>query len=337
MLKFFRRYPILITLLTTALLIILLALLYPPVAQLAKPRWIEIKNSSAKGLADLGQKSFWPFGNSKVEPINFLLLGAPGQGNDAPDLTDTILVARLDLNKKKVFLFSIPRDLLVQIPDNNYYAKINALYAYSKKDTGHEFDSIKQAVEAVTGLPINHYILVELATVKQIVDILGGVNVMVQKDILDTSFPGPNHSFETFEIKTGWRYLDGTTALKYIRSRHVSGGDFDRIERQQEVLQALKQKVLSLNFWDINTFVEIYQTLASQIKSDLGLWEIKGLWQNAKDIPGDGIVKNDFTSNNLLIGGQMVLGGETASIVKPRAGVGNYEEIKAYIAETITK
>ncbi|HCX27863.1 MAG TPA: hypothetical protein DHI91_01855 [Candidatus Portnoybacteria bacterium] len=334
MLGFFRRYPILTPLIIVVLLAGLLVFFYPQIKHLAAPRWVEIKNSSVKRLTGLAQKGIWPF-RSQNQATNFLLLGAAGTGNDAPDLTDTILVARLDPNKKKIYLFSLPRDLLVKIPGRDYFTKINALYAYAKQDTGHEFDLITQKAEEITGLPIDHYILVELTTLKQLVDILGGVNVLVKQDILDTAFPGPSHGFQTFELKAGWRYLDGETALKYIRSRHVAGGDFDRIGRQQEILQALKQKVLSLHFWDINTFVEIYQTLAAQIKSDLGLWEIKNLWQEVKDIPGDSIAKNDLTGNNLFGGGQMVLGGETASIVKPQAGVENYEEIKKFISEQI--
>ncbi len=311
-----------------------------------KPHLIEIKNSGS-GQNQPAEKpeptSFWPF-NKKIAPAaNFLLLGAPGKGNDAPDLTDTILLAQLDTAKNKIYLFSLPRDLLVEIPNSNNYTKLNALYAFNKSRTfsqekvrdGHEFDTLIKKTQDITGLEINHYIFVDLQTVKQLVDIFGGVNVMVKKDIIDDLFPGPNHSFETFAIRAGWRYLDGAAALKYMRSRHSAAGDFDRVERQQEVLQALKQKVLTLHFWDIGKFMEIYNTLSSNIKSDLNLWQIKNYWQQIKDLPGENVIKNEFNNQNLIISGQMNLGGEMASIVRPKAGVENYEEIKKFISEQI--
>lgn len=322
--------------LITAIALAALFLSAPQVKSFFQPRVFEIKNSAgAQSQASPQESSFWPFGKKSSEPINFLLLGAPGQGNDAPDLTDTILLARLDASKNKIYLFSLPRDLLIKIPDSANYTKLNALYAFNKNNTGHEFDALVKKTQDITGLKINHYVFVDLQTVKELVDIFGGVNVMVAKDILDPAFPGPNHSFQTFELKAGWRYLDGETALKYMRSRHSLAGDFDRVARQQEILQALKQKVLSLHFWDIAKFMEIYDTLSSRVKSDLTLWQIKDLWQDVKDIPGANVVKSELNSQNLIVGGQMELGGEMASILQPKDGVENYESIKKYINEII--
>lgn len=303
-----------------------------------KPHYIEIKNNGNADNSALNEESitdFWPFNKKTPSATNFLLLGAPGQGNDAPDLTDTILLARLDKEKNKIYLFSLPRDLLVKIPNSEGYTKLNALYAFNKNNAGREFNVLIQKTQEITGLLIDHYVFVDLQTVKQLVDIFGGVNVLVAKDIVDNSFPGPNHSFETFKILAGWRYLDGETALKYMRSRHSGGGDFDRVTRQQEVLQALKQKVLSLHFWDIGKFMEIYDTLSANIKSDLSLWQIKDYWEDIKNIPGENIIKNELNNENLITTGQVNLGGESASIVRPLAGIEKYEEIKKYISEII--
>jgi len=313
---------------------LLIAWQWPNISQ---PRIIEIKKSTQNSsFWNFNSPNFiWPIKISEKEPENFLLLGAPGQGNDAPDLTDTILVASFDASKNKIFLFSLPRDLLVKIPDQENYTKLNALYAFNKKNANREFNSLIKKTEEITGLKINHYIFVDLATVKNVVDILGGVNVLVQKDIVDEKFPGPNNSFQTFQIQAGWRYLDGSEALKYIRSRHSTGGDFDRIARQQEILQALKQKVLTLNLWDFKKVIEIYQTLSANIKTDLGLWQIQNYWQEIKELPGENIIRNELTSHDFFTGGQILLGNERASIIKPTAGVENYEEIKKYIQDTI--
>jgi LCP family protein required for cell wall assembly len=320
-----------------AALLFLTALIFfwPQISKLAKPRLIEVKNYSSQKLLTVESSwAFWP--DKQTENLTFLLLGAAGEGNDAPDLTDTILLAYYVPTQEKIFLFSLPRDLLVKIPDGDNYTKLNALYAINKKSAGHEFDLILQKAQEISGLTINHYVLVDLQVVEKIVDALGGVNVLVKEDIKDESFPGPNHSYQTFELPAGWRYLNGQTALKYIRSRHSVGGDFDRIVRQQEILGALKQKVLALNFWDLGTLFNTYQTLANNIKTDLGLWKIQDLWQDIKDIPGENIIKNELTDENLLTTGSAIFGEETASIVKPQAGVENYDEIKNYIQSIIS-
>lgn len=314
------------------------------IKSLFRSREFEIRNADAKQTSlareDAGETAsstpgLYDQNDASLPAVNFLILGAPGRGNDAPDLTDTILLARLDETKNKIYLFSLPRDLLVRIPGSANLTKLNALYAFNRNNAGREFDALKEKVQDISGLPIDHYIFVDLQTVRQLVDIFGGVNILVTEDILDRNFPGPNHSFTTFEIKAGWRYLDGETALKYLRTRHSVAGDFDRTSRQQEVLQALKQKVLALNFWDLPKFLEIYNALASNIKSDLGLWQIKTYWDKIKNIPGGNVVKNELNKQSLLVGGQADLGGETASVLQPKAGLENYEEIRKYIAETV--
>ncbi len=325
-------------------LTIFLFFLIMVVAPSLGPQWREIKSSTKTAAvvqSIVGEENSTQSGFGGIpkesNPVNFLLLGAAGEGYEAPDLTDTILVARLIPDQSKVYLFSLPRDLLVKIPKSEDWAKLNTLYALAKKNKGREFDLIKQKVEIITGLSVAYCVLVDLNTVKDLVDTLGGVNVMVKKDIIDTAFPGPNHSYQTFVLGAGWRYLDGETALKYIRSRHSALGDFDRIARQQEVLQALKQKVLSLSFWDLPTFFNIFNTVSSKIKTDLSLWQVKDFWDKIKNIPGQNIVKTEIDSPELMITGQTDLGGQTVSIVQPRAGLENYNEIKNYIEKIISQ
>ena len=141
-----------------------------------KPQWREIKNSA--GAATILQSADEQISYAKegfggtiqtakpAESINFLLLGASGEGYEAPDLTDTILVARLITAQNKIYLFSLPRDLWVKIPGQENWTKLNALYALAKKNKGHEFDLIEQKVQDITGLAINHYVLINLDTVK---------------------------------------------------------------------------------------------------------------------------------------------------------------------------
>jgi len=331
------------------ILIFLIGLLSPNF----KPQWREIKKSSGQLAAailnnnintEINATNFTKLAQNDVgidknqkDQVNFLILGVAGDGYDAPYLTDTILLAHWLMSQNKIFLFSLPRDLLVKIPGQDSWTKLNALYAFTRQNKGQEFDLIKQKVENISELPISHVVMVDLETVKNLVDTLGGVNVMVKKDLIDPAFPGPNHSYEIFSIKAGWRYLDGETALKFIRSRHESGGDFSRISRQQDVLQALKQKILQLSFWDFPTFIKIFNTVANRIKTDLDLWQIKDYWDKVKNIPGENIIKTEIDDPALVTTDQTFLGGVNASIVKPKAGLENYEDIKNYIAKIISQ
>ncbi len=268
---------------------------------------------------------------------NFLLLGIPGPGNDAPDLTDTILLANVKQDPFKITFISIPRDLWVKIPETSIYTKINTLYSFGKtrKDENYGLSLIKDKIEEVTGQKIDYYFLADVSVVKKIIDSVGGINVLVKKDLIDTQFPGPNHSYETFEVKSGWRYLDGETASKYVRSRHTTTGDFDRMERQQEILEALKQKIAGMNpVWDLPAIVDIAGKVWNNIETNASLADLPGFWQTAKKISSDNINKIVF-DNELVVSQNIPLEGITASTLIPKAGLENYSKIQKYIGENL--
>jgi LCP family protein required for cell wall assembly len=281
-------------------------------------------------------ESILPFDLSKEEKptFNILALGRPGQGYPGQNLTDTIILVHLEPVQKKAILISLPRDLLVKVPGRNNLTKINSLYHLVG------IERLKKKITEITGLPINYYILIDLVVAKEIITLVDGLNVYVPQDINDPYFPGPNYTYQTFNLSAGWRYLDGETALKYIRTRYTSpNGDFDRMTRQQQVINLLKQKVLTLNLlWDFPTYLKIFNTLRDHIETDLGLLELKNLWQIAKETQVDQITNLviDKKETNLLTGGQIPFGQQMASVVYPKAGQGEYEEIKKYIQKYIS-
>lgn len=285
-------------------------------------------------------KSILPF-NSDNENIsnevNILALGRPGKGYSGQNLTDTILLIHLgpehpDSDRKAV-LISLPRDLLVKT-DYGRMTKINSLYYLSG------IEGLKKKVEEITGLSIDHHILIDLAVAREIIELVDGLNVFVPQDIRDPYFPGPNYSYQAFNLAAGWRYLDGETALKYIRTRYTSpNGDFDRMARQQQIIQLLKQKVLALNpLWDLPTYLRIFQTLRSNIETDLSLLEIRSFYQASRKLNANQIssVVIDKKETSLLTGGMVNFGEQKASVVYPRAGQGNYDEIKNFIKQVIS-
>jgi len=281
--------------------------------------------------------------DNQFDQQNILLLGQPGPDYLASELTDTIILAHFSLGREtdedqsisdqKIILISLPRDLLVKIPEQENLAKINSLY----RSTG--IDGLKEKVSEVTGLTINHYLMVDLAVVEEVINLVDGLNVYVSEDIHDPYFPGPNYTYQVFNLAAGWRYLDGPTALKYIRTRYTSpNGDFDRMARQQQVIRLLKQKVLDLNpLWDWPTYLKIFQQLKTHLKTDLSLLEMKSLYQIVKGMETDQInhLVIDKKETGLLTGGLVPFGQQMASVVYPKAGQGNYTQIRNYIREII--
>jgi len=276
---------------------------------------------------------------------NILALGRPGQGYSGQNLTDTILLVHLNPDEESLTLVSLPRDLLVRIPyrdpstgaflesNETGLTKINSLYSLVG------IEGLKEKIEKITGLSVDSYVLVDLVVVKEIIELVGGLNVFVPKDIDDPYFPGPNYTYQAFALKAGWRYLDGQTALKYIRTRYTSpNGDFDRMARQQQIIRLLKQKVLSLNpLWNFLTYLKIFNTLKGRIETDLSLLEMKSLWQTAQEVDINQIttIVIDKKRTNLLVGDQIMLGQQKASVVYPKTGQGNYDEIRDFIQQAV--
>ena len=259
--------------------------------------------------------------------INTIFLGIPGKGNNAPNLTDTLMVMSIDEKTKEGFLLSIPRDLLITIPKTKFYTKINALYQRNG------IDSVQAILSEITGLNFDYNVVIDLGGVKKIIDQVNGIDVMVEKNIYDPLFPGPNNSYQLFALKAGWQHLDGETALKYIRTRHDPTGDFARMRRQQQVLTALQEKISSLHpVWNLGVVLSIWQTLITHFKTNLSLENIKNFWEITKEID---LEKIEFKvldpTTGLLVPGHTILGNQRAYILRPKAGLNNYSEIKNFI------
>lgn len=303
-------------------------------AELAKPPQTNIGTASAIKTAF----SFFKNENhqvqySKNERINILFLGIPGGGNSAPNLTDSIILASIKPDTNELALLSIPRDLLIHLPDENIYIKINALFSMNEKNP----ELIEKKIEEITGQKIDHYAVFDISAVEKIVDRLGGLNVYVKKDIYDTSFPTANFGMEVFKVEKGWRYFDGKTAQKYLRTRHSQDGDFDRMEQQQAVIEALRKKVFGLNLiLDLPTILSMANTLSSHMQTDISEYDMISLYGILKNVSYDKIIHKTLTNSedSPIISGSFKFNEQNGFILKPKAGDFDYSEIKK-IAENI--
>ncbi|MCK4553937.1 LCP family protein [Candidatus Parcubacteria bacterium] len=245
------------------------------------------KNTSI--IKQLSEMVFSPIEKLKGEDdgrINILLLGVGGEGHYGGELTDTIMIASVNTKTNEAALLSIPRDLYVQIPETNINNKINAIKFYgdqSKEKNGIEL--LKKIVEEISGLDVHYYAQLDFNGFIKVIDALGGIDVYLEKDINDPSYPNFNRGYDPFYIKKGWHLLDGATALKVARSRHSTMGDFDRIKRQQDIIKATKQKVFEkYSQLDIIAFKNIFISLSDNLKTDLQLRELPRFYKIAKEI-----------------------------------------------------
>ncbi|MDP3963997.1 MAG: LCP family protein [bacterium] len=270
-----------------------------------------------------------------ARPITVLVAGVPGKGNPAPNLTDTILVVHADPIIGRIVLFSLPRDLLVKPSDATYYTKLNGLYERRG------ITALRLKAEEITGLEITRYIVIDLAAVREIVDALDGVNIFLEKDLHDPRFPSNGFGYETFELKSGWRYLDGLTASRFIRTRNDPEGDFGRMKRQQMLLEALKQKITGLSIvWDMPTFLKIFESIDAHIETNITTDELFQFFEWGKNISGDPVILAPLDADrekHLFTTGDFWFGEVRASIVKPIEGIENYDAIRGYVETILTK
>lgn len=275
-------------------------------------------------------KNSYALSGQETGRINILLLGAAGEKKPGGNLTDTIMVMSIDTSNKKVSLLSLPRDLYVQIPDSKNFTKINSLYKISLNEQKNA-DLIQKAVENITSLKINYYLVVDFDAFEKIVDDIGGINIVSERDIFDNRYPGPNYSYETFSLPKGAHLLDGKTALKYVRQRHGDPeGDFGRAKRQQQVIQAVKSKLFSMQtLFNVVAINNVLNTLGDNIKTNMSFDDIEQFIRLSKTLDTQNInnvVVDAWKPDSLLKVSHVTVGNVQAFILIPR--IGNYSEIQ---------
>ncbi|MCX6765635.1 MAG: LCP family protein [Candidatus Moranbacteria bacterium] len=262
--------------------------------------------------------------------INVLLLGTAGENQPGKNLTDTIMIMSINTASKKVALLSLPRDLYVSALGKSCATRINEVYHCGLLH-GEGVDPIKSVVEEITGIPIHYFLALDFEGFKKIIDDIGGINIMVERDIYDPRYPGPNYSYETFEIKKGLHHIDGATALKYARERHADPeGDFGRARRQQQIIQAFKNKVFSLQtFLNVFKLNSLLNTLEKNIKTNVSLEKIESFIHLSKQVDSQNvtnIVVDAWKKDSLLKVSHLQRGDLRVFILIPR--VGNFSEIQ---------
>lgn len=254
--------------------------------------------------------------------INLLLIGQGDDDHDGKDLTDTLIIASLDPDDTgSTVMLSIPRDTYFLDTDIMGAGRVNTFYRdYTSYLTHREgldpdlaqdvaLEELKDEIGRKFDLNIQHVVKVNFTAFTEAVDAIGGVEIEVQEDLLDTEYPNGNYGYETFAIKQGLHQLDGETALKYARSRH-STSDFSRSARQQQLLAAIAKKVKDEGLaTDPGFITKMYQNMSNNVKSSLTLREMIGLAELGRKIDRERIITMQLNDQNGLYGGFIEAGG----------------------------
>jgi LCP family protein required for cell wall assembly len=241
-------------------------------------------------------------------PFTVLLLGSDNDAKFANGqvLTQSMILVRVIPDTKKVTMLSIPRDLYVPLSTGGT-DKIDKAYL-----NGGASAAI-QTVEKNFRVHIDHYIWVGLQGLVQIIDKVGGVNVVATNPVVDDFYPadisGSNpYAFQRVAVLPGAQHMDGVHALEYVRSRHGDlRGDFGRSERQQQVLLALQTKAKQFGAADIPNFAS---ALNGELTTDMSISDINSLLplaQNQTLHDAQRILLLPPNTGSAQIGGQDVL------------------------------
>jgi LCP family protein required for cell wall assembly len=221
------------------------------------------------------------------ERINVLLLGIDRRGKKGWGYrTDTIIIVSVDPVNKTASMLSIPRDLQLEIPGVKE-DRINTanVYGYSTDYPGGGPALLMRTIEKSFGVAIDYYVMVDFQGFEKIIDTLGGVNVDVPRALHDTMYPDPQpgdpYGMKTVHFDVGLQQMNGRRALEYARSR-MSTSDFDRANRQQLILLAIREKALSLNL--IPKLPTLASTMMDTVMTDMNLDEMLELARLAPQI-----------------------------------------------------
>lgn len=280
-----------------------------------------------------------------LAPFTVLLMGFGGPNHDGGYLTDTMILTHIDPRAEEITMISLPRDIWVELPvtkEQKQFVKLNHAYAvgrddrrYPNKPEAYQGEGgggvmAKEAVQQVTGLPVNYFVALSFAGFKQSIDVLGGVPVQVPVAFEDPLYPIEGKKadlcgiteeelavraatlsgakleqsfgcrYETLRFDAGRQTLDGETALKFVRSRHSpqSGGDFARSQRQKALLVGVKERIFTAQF--LPKLIPFMTSLTREMQMDIDLNTLTKWVGEAETYRGYTIKSIALSTDNVL-------------------------------------
>ncbi|MFP3852652.1 MAG: LCP family protein [Anaerolineales bacterium] len=224
--------------------------------------------------------------------VTILLMGLDyrdWEQDEGPPRTDSMMLVTIDPVARTAGMLSIPRDLWVEIPGFEHN-RINTAYflgeSYNLPGGGPGL--AMDTVENVLGVPIDYYAVIYFHTFEDIIDEIGGIDVLVQEDIKISPI-----GRTSLVLTAKAHHLNGAEALAYARARKSEGGDFDRSQRQQQVALAIRDRILGVDMLPslIRRAPELYNIASSGLRTNLTFDQMLRLGILALEIPQENIDK----------------------------------------------
>ena len=298
-----RRKPIGLYALTSALALIVLlcaglsvvlASIGPGTLLALRDRWLG--RNLQETVTTIGQvaqviateQDVWPTPDNGRVTILLMGLDARDKLEEGASRTDVMTLVTIDPISKTAALLSIPRDLYVPLPGYKEPQRINTAYLWGDLNhlPGGGPGFAEQTITYNFGIPLQRYAIIDFEGFKGIVDAVGGVDIDVPHEIVDDEYPTPDYGTEVLRIPAGRVHMDGDLALKYVRTRH-GDSDFGRLQRQQQVMLAIRDKAVSIG--SLNRVPEVLNAISDSLQTDLTLPEILSLAKKWGQIPRENI------------------------------------------------
>lgn len=275
---------------------------------------------------------------------NALIIGVDTRENGNYANTDTMIFLSYNHTTHNIVMISVPRDFLVETDKTtHWYNKINGVYSYNESlKQGSGLEALKTTIEEVVGQQIQYYAMVDFKAFTQIIDAVGGIDVNVENSFTDYYYLDST----TVSFTAGPQTMDGETALKYARSRksldNGEGTDYARARRQQKVISALQEKIISTDtLANPKTLIQILSSISDSIKvSEFTQDDIIAALTIGKDMLQNGnkhysFVLDPASGNSQLI---EVKGDPNVEYtIGPKLGLGKYDDIHEYVNLVLTK
>ena len=195
-------------------------------------------------------------GSGNGKDILFLGVDVREESNGFKGLTDTIIIYHISSWGKKDSLISIPRDTRVQLEEYGWN-KINAAYKFGGEEM------IKQEIYELTGIEIDRVMVINFNGFKEIIDVLGGIEITVEEPLHD--------ELSGADFDPGTYTMSGEQALSFARCRATARADIDRVDRQKYLLdEIMRQK---FNFSMVTKAPQIIKVLNNETRSDFTIWD----------------------------------------------------------------
>ena len=280
----------------------------------------EIKKENVTKLVETEVSDTTILESSNGLRTTILLMGIDkrqGMEQERAFRTDTMMLITIDPVGNNLGMLSIPRDLWVNIPGFESRDRINT--ANFKGDAfripGGGPSLAMETIAVNLGIQVDNYIRINFTAFESLINEIDGIEVDVPQAIEDPRYPDCCTGYDPLYIPEGVTHMDGSLALKYARTRATYGGDFDRAARQQQVLLAVRDKILTMKMLPklIARAPKLYSTLSGGYDTDLTLENIVDLMGLVREIDSENIqsavingdyLMNEFTTSE---GAQVVL------------------------------